>query len=161
MTREMNMSTTATLIKELARKSKSEPKPMTDALRLWTQSIGIPDTIEVDRKKKYSTLEIDVVLDDQEYTCFMVAVDEQMLISVTVFIQPPIPRSKLKSVKEWILWKNQSLETGQFQLSSDENFVLYYHAINFSDVEKLDTAIIQNLFVDAIKSLNQFNIKYF
>jgi hypothetical protein len=89
----------------------------------------------------------------------MVAVDEQMLISVTVFIQPPIPRSKLKSVKEWILWKNQSLETGQFQLSSDENFVLYYHAINLGGAENIDIEIIQNLFDDAAKNLKKQKVE--
>jgi hypothetical protein len=154
------MSTTATLIKELARKSKSEPKPMTDALRLWTQTIDMPDTIEVNKKDKYSSLEIDVVLNDQDYTCFLVAVDEQMLMTVSIYIQPPIPRAKLKIVKDWILWRNQYLETGQFQLSSDEKFVLYFHGINFGGADSIDTALIQNLFDGAVQSLQKYLGEY-
>jgi hypothetical protein len=156
MTREMTMSTTATLIKELTRKSKSEPKPMTDALRLWTQTIGVPDTIEVNKKDKYSSLEIDVVVNDQDYTCFLVAVDEQMLMTVSIYIQPPIPRAKLRIVKDWILWRNQYLETGQFQLSSDEKCVLYFHGINFSGADDIDTALIQNLFDGAVHALEKY-----
>jgi hypothetical protein len=156
MTREMTMSTTATLIKELARKSKSEPKPMTDALRLWIKSLGIPDLIEVNKKDKYSTHEITVVLNDQEYSCYLVAIDPQMLMTVSIYIQPPIPRAKLRIVKDWILWRNQYLETGQFQLSSDEKFVLYFHGVNFGGADAIDTALIQNLFDGAVQALEKY-----
>jgi hypothetical protein len=59
-------------------------------------------------------------------------------------------------VKEWILWRNQYLETGQFQLSTDEKFVLYFHGINFVGADAIDTAIIQNLFDGAVQSLQKF-----
>jgi len=149
------MTPTTTLIKELARKSKSEPNRMTDALRLWTSSLGLPDTIEFNRKHKYSTLEIDIALNDQDYICYFVAVDSQMLLTISVYIQPPIPKQKLRLVKDWILWRNQSLETGQFQLTSDENFVLYYHAVNFAGAGSIDIAVIQNMFYGAVWSLEK------
>jgi len=155
------MTPTTTLIKELARKSKSEPKRITDALRRWTSSLGLPDTIEFNRKHKYSTLEIDIALNDQDYTCYFVAVDSQMLLTISVYIQPPIPKQKLRLVKDWILWRNQSLETGQFQLTSDENFVLYYHAVNFAGAGSIDIAVIQNMFNDAVSAYAEYGAEYF
>ena len=148
---------TTTLIKELARnKSKNSPKPITDALRSWMTLVGIedtPDALEFNKNPAYASLELAITVNGHEYAVYLIAIDTDMLLTVSIYINPPIPRKRLRSVKDWILRRNQHLATGQFQLTSDEKFLLYFNTVNFAGAKNVETIMIDNLFTDAANAV--------
>lgn len=148
-------------IKDIAFQSASKSK-LANAIQEWSESRGFPEQITYSKKHNIIDLKLEIEVQDIFLSCHVLGSPKDMMLGLAVFpYDSVVPEEKKDVVQKWTLWRNSDLHTGSFALTDDELQLQYFNCINFTGVKRIETALIENMFSDAISAYAEFGKEYF
>ena len=127
--------------------TKTRPNRVMTALTGWIKTYPFdPDPDFVPRKAS-DTIEFNQTLLQNNLQFYFTTSQSDSVLALMIHIDGnEIPREKQSIVRDWMTWRNISLNVGCFQMTPDSKNFYYFGSIDFSGVQEIDTRMISNLY---------------
>jgi hypothetical protein len=147
--------TTETLnaVKEILKTSKKSsiktplPNRVMTALTDWIETYPFDPDPEFVPRKNSDSIEFNQTLLQNNLQFYFATSQHDSVLALMIHIDGnEIPREKQSIIRDWMTWRNISLNVGCFQMTPDSKNFYYFGSIDFSGVQKIDARMISNLY---------------
>jgi hypothetical protein len=132
------------------------------ALKEWAKSRDITEDITYSTRHEMFCLRLDIEIQDYDYICHILGSCSDMAIAV--LFKPLgviLSEEELEEVQKWTLLRNQDLQTGYFGANDGDIFKLFhFQAINFTGAKHIEPVLIENMFLAAVGTYEEFGAEY-
>jgi hypothetical protein len=143
---------TLSAVKEVLKTSKKSStktpsnRVMT-ALTDWIETYPFDPNPEFVPSKTSDTIEFNQTLLQNNLQFYFATSQHDSVLALMIHIDGnEIPREKQSIIRDWMTWRNISLNVGSFQMTPDSKNFYYFGSIDFSGVQEIDKRMISNLY---------------
>jgi hypothetical protein len=143
---------TLSAVKEVLKTSKKSStktpsnRVMT-ALTEWIETYPFDPDPEFVPSKTSDTIEFNQTLLQNNLQFYFATSQHDSVLALMIHIDGnEIPREKQSIIRDWMTWRNISLNVGCFQMTPDSKNFYYFSSIDFSGVQEIDKRMISNLY---------------
>ena len=142
------LSTVKKVLKTSKKSStKTPPNRVMTALTEWIETYPFDPDPEFVPSKTPETIEFNQTLLQNNLQFYFATSQHESVLALMIHIDGnEIPREKQSIVRDWMTWRNISLNVGSFQMTPDSKNFYYFGSIDFSGVQEIDTRMISNLY---------------
>ena len=144
---------TLSAVKEILKTSKKSstktppPNRVMTALTDWIETYPFDPDPDFVPSKTPETIEFNQNLLQNNLQFYFATSQHDSVLALMIHIDGnEIPREKQSIVRDWMTWRNISLNVGCFQMTPDSKNFYYFGSIDFSGVQEIDKRMISNLY---------------
>lgn len=143
---------TLSAVKEVLKTSKKSstktpPNRVMTALTDWIETYPFDPDPEFISRKNSDTIEFNQTLLQNNLQFYFATSQSDSVLALMIHIDGnEIPREKQSIIRDWMTWRNISLNVGCFQMTPDSKNFYYFGSIDFSGVQEIDKRMISNLY---------------
>jgi hypothetical protein len=143
---------TLSAIKEVLKTSKKSstktpPNRLMTALTDWIETYPFDPDPDFVPSKTSDTIEFNQTLLQNNLQFYFATSQSDSVLALMIHIEGnEIPREKQSIIRDWMTWRNISLNVGCFQMTPDSKNFYYFGSIDFSGVQEIDKRMISNLY---------------
>jgi hypothetical protein len=143
---------TLSAVKEILKTSKKSstrapPNRVMIALTDWIETYPFDPDPEFVPRKNSDSIEFNQTLLQNNLQFYFATSQHDSVLALMIHIDGnEIPREKQSIIRDWMTWRNISLNVGCFQMTPDSKNFYYFGSIDFSGVQKIDARMISNLY---------------
>ena len=126
---------------------RTQPNRVMTALTDWIETYPFDPDPEFVPRKNSDTIEFNQTLLQNNLQFYFATSQHDSVLALMIHIDGnEIPREKQSIIRDWMTWRNISLNVGSFQMTPDSKNFYYFGSIDFSGVREIDTRMISNLY---------------
>ena len=143
---------TLTAVKKILKTSKksntkTRPNRVMTALTDWIETYPFDPDPDFVPSKSSDTIEFNQTLLRNNLQFYFATSQSDSVLAMMIHIEGnEIPREKQSIIRDWMTWRNISLNVGCFQMTPDSKNFYYFGSIDFSGVQEIDKRMISNLY---------------
>ena len=117
------------------------------ALTDWIETYPFDPDPDFIPSKTSDTIEFNQIFLQNNLQFYFTTSQNDSVLALMIHIDGnEIPREKQSMIRDWMTWRNISLNVGCFQMTPDSKNFYYFGSIDFSGVQEIDTRMISNLY---------------